>query len=263
MTNLRNSQLLGQVGAHPLKSALAKALDIAELFAGDCEFLRLDKNLSEQGRQNAMQAKLRAAIRDLRDARAPLNDLQAKLDTKRKAVAMPPTDPKDILGFLLRQELRQTLRSMDAGQRALVIANDASFADALLETSPIVSGLLPAEKFIVDAAREKRLANLYGPELEEIAALEQTVAEARSIADIARNDLKLHSAMDDRTFTEFVRPIENRMDAPWLAKSGDSIVRVRPELKGTPQLHQAATPEEIREGIFFESEAAYQASRAA
>jgi hypothetical protein len=242
---------------------LARALDLAENFAGDVQFLQLDKNLSDAGRENARSAKLRAAIRDLRDARAPLDEMQKKLDVKRAAIAMPKFDAGDIVGFLRRQELRQTLRSMnDAGQRALLI-EDPQFADALLEQPPALSGLLPAEQFIVDQAREKRLASLYGPQLEEIAALEQTVAEARSIADIARNDLKLHSAMDDRTFTEFVRPIENRMDAPWLAKSGDSIVRVRPELKGTPQLHQAATPEEIREGIFFESEAAYQASRAA
>jgi hypothetical protein len=48
-----------------------------------------------------------------------------------------------------------------------------------------------------------------------------------------------------------------------LGASRSEFVRVRPELKGTPQLHQQATPEEISDGIFFENEAAYQASRAA
>jgi hypothetical protein len=262
MSNLRNAQLLQQVGAHPLKASLAKALDVAENFQGDVQFLQLDKNLSEQGRENQRSAKLRAAIRDLRDARAPLDEMQKKLDIKRKAVSLPPTDPKDILGFLKRQELRATLRSMDPGQRAVLI-EDPQFADAMLEQPPALSGLLPAEKFIVDAAREKRLTNLYGPQLQEIAALETTVAEARAIADVARNDLKLHSAMDDRTFTEFVRPIENRQGAPWLVKNGDAVMRVRPEMRGSPQLHQPATADEIREGVFYDSEAAYLASRAA
>jgi hypothetical protein len=263
MSNLRNSQLLQQMRAHPLKSALAKALDLAENFQGDMEYLQLNKDLSDQGRDNARRAKLRAAVRDLRDIRAPINELQKKLDAKRAAVAMPPFKQDDVVGFLRRQELRATLRGMDTGARALAIANDESFADALLETAPVVSGLLPAEKFIVDAAREKRLESLYGPQLAEITELEATVTDANMIANLARNDLQLHSAMEPREFNEFVKPIENRQAAPWLLKNGDAIVRVRPELRGTPQLHQPATPEEIREGVYYDSEAAYAASRAA
>jgi arginase family enzyme len=62
MSNLRNSQLLQQMQAHPLKATLAKALDVAEAFQGDMEFLQLNKDLSEQGRDNAMRAKLRAGV---------------------------------------------------------------------------------------------------------------------------------------------------------------------------------------------------------
>src|SRR5258705_9185156 len=117
MRNLRNSQLLQQMQAHPLKAHLAKALDIAEAFAGDVEFLQLDKNLSAEGRGNARQAKLRAAIRDLRDARAPINEMQEKLDKKRQAVAMPAFDENNSVAFLRRQELRAGLRMANAGQR--------------------------------------------------------------------------------------------------------------------------------------------------
>jgi hypothetical protein len=261
--SIRNSQLLQQVGRHPLKATLAKALDLAEAFEGDMQFLQLNKDLSDVGRDNARRAKLRAAVRDLRDTRAPIAEMQKKLDEKRKAVAMPKFDPADIVGFLRRQELRAALRGMDAGQRAILIANDPQFADALLEQHSSLSGLLPAEKFIVDNAKEARLSALFGAELAEIEELQETVAQANMIADMARNDLQLHSGMEQPVFAEFVRPIENRQAAPWLLKSGDSIVRVRPELRGTPQLHQPATPEEIREGIYFESESAYQASRAA
>jgi hypothetical protein len=38
MSNLRNAQLLQQVGRHSLKAALARCCDIAEAFAGDVEF---------------------------------------------------------------------------------------------------------------------------------------------------------------------------------------------------------------------------------
>ena len=109
MSNLRNSQLLEQMRAHPLKATLARALDIAETFAGDVQFLQLDKNLSQEGRDNARRAKLRAAVRNLRDISAPIAALQKKLDAKRKAVAMPKFDQNDVVGFLRRQEIRAAL----------------------------------------------------------------------------------------------------------------------------------------------------------
>jgi hypothetical protein len=68
--------------------------------------LSLNKDLSPLGRDNMRRAKLRAAIRDLRDIRAPIDEMQSKLDAKRAAVAMPPFKQDDIVGFLRRQELR-------------------------------------------------------------------------------------------------------------------------------------------------------------
>lgn len=177
MSTLRNSQLLQQVKAHPLKAALAKALDLAEAFQGDMQFLQLNRDLSDQGRDNERRAKLRAAIRDLRDVRSPISELQKKLDAERAAVAMPAVDPKDVVGFLRRQELRAALRSMDPGQRAVLI-EDPAFADAMLEQPPALSGLLPAEKFLVDQVREKRLENLFAAQIGEIDELEKTVADA-------------------------------------------------------------------------------------
>ena len=56
---------------------------------------------------------------------------------------------------------------------------------------------------------------------------------------------------------------EARQNAPYLKRVGDSIIRVRPEMKGTPQLNTPATEDEIRDGVFFKDEAAYLASRAA
>jgi hypothetical protein len=183
--------------AHPLKATLAKALDLAETFAGDVEFLTLDKNLSAEGRNNARRAKLKAAIRDLRDARAPINELQAKLDKKRAAVAIPPFDPKDVVGFLRRQELRAALRTMETGPRELLL-KDPAFADAMLEQPAVLSGLFLADGFegtaspeiqrdreIVAAAKQRRLETLFAPQLAEIEELEKTVTEANMIADLA------------------------------------------------------------------------------
>jgi hypothetical protein len=102
--NFRNAELLRQVQAHPLKATLAKALDIAEAFQGDVEFLSLNKDLSPVGRDNMRRAKLRTAIRDLRDARSPVDEMQKKLDAKRAAVAIPAFRPRS-----QRRSLRRAL----------------------------------------------------------------------------------------------------------------------------------------------------------
>jgi hypothetical protein len=261
--NLRNAQLLSRVQAHPLKATLAKALDIAEAFAGDVQFLQLDKNLSDVGRQNAHHAKLRAAVRDLRDARAPVDEMQKKLDVKRKAVAMPAFDPADVVGFLRRQELRATLRTMERGPRALLLQNPA-FADAMLEQPPELSGLDAAETFLVESVKKERLATLFAPQLAEIDQLEQTVAEARAIADVARNDLKSSSGFEQQqAFEEFVKPIEAKQGAPWLRRyveDGREVIRfVDLETNRSP----VATSDQVRDGKFYADYEAYRADRGA
>jgi hypothetical protein len=60
-----------------------------------------------------------------------------------------------------------------------------------------------------------------------------------------------------------VKPITTRQIAPWLVKNGDSVVRVRPEKFGTPELNQPATEDEIRDGKFYKDQAEYLADRAA
>jgi hypothetical protein len=273
--NFRNSELLAKLERHPLRASLARALDAAELFGGDIEHIKLDRRLSAEGRDDERRSKLRAAVRDLRDAKAPIAEMQKKLDVKSKAIQMPAFDRSDDYGLKLRMELRQTLKTADPGQRALLLAKPA-YADALLETEPEASGLFLAEDFkgtisqeiqrdrdIVAAAREKRLAGMFGRELEEIAELKETIDGANMIFDLALVDMKLHSEMGDRSFTEFVTPIMNRKNAPWLVKHGDAVIRVRPEKRGTPELNMPAMPEEIADGVYYKSEAEFLAARAA
>jgi hypothetical protein len=276
MSNLRNAQLLQQVASHPLKSTLARCLDLAETFAGDVQFLQLNKDLSESGRNNARQAKLRAAIRDLRDARAPINELQGKLDAKRKAVAMPKFDQTDVVGFLRRQELRAALRSAaNTGQRTLLL-EDPTFADAMLEQPAALSGLHPQhgegeakdqgnqDFILVEAVKKRRLESLFAPQLAEIGEMEKIISEANMIADIARVDLQSNSGMDSRVFAEFVKPVENKANAPWLRHDKDwdghdRIIVVDVE----NHRGRVATPDEVRDGVFFKDLAEYQASRSA
>jgi hypothetical protein len=273
MSNLRNSQLLQQMQAHPLKSTLAKALDIAEEFKDAIEAVSDNRKLSAEGKQEATQGHLRRAIRDLRDAKIPLNELQTKLDAKRKAVAMPKFDPADVVGFLRRQELRAGLKSAtNTGERTLLLEDDA-FADALLEQPAALSGLHPLhgegeakdngnqDFVLVEAVKKRRLETLFAPQLAEIAELEGTIAEAAQIVNIARNDLQLHSGIDDRrVFEEFAKPIELKTATHWLRKDADGTIRVI-DLEN----HRArvATEREILDGKYYRDIEEYRADRAA
>ena len=276
MSNLRNAQLLKQMESHPLRSSLAKILDVAEAFQGDVEFVSGNRDLTQEGKQKAMQANLRKAVRDLRDAKVPLNELQTKLDAKRKAVAMPKFDPNDTIGFLRRQELRTALRSMEnSGQRALLL-EDPAFADAMLEQPPALSGLQPQQIgddkdqgnqdfLLVEAAKKRRLESLFAPQLAEISELEGTIAEASSIVNIARNDLQLHSGIEDRrVFEEFAKPIELKTGTHWLKRdkdvNGNEVIIV---IDLENHRGRVATEREILDGKFYADIEAYRADRAA
>jgi hypothetical protein len=177
---------------------------------------------------------------------------------------MPPFDKSDTIGFLRRQELRATLRSVDAGQRALLIAGDSAFADALLEQPAVVSGLLAAENFIVENAKEQRLGSLFGSELAEIEEMERIISEANMIADLARVDLQSHSGMEPRVFGEFVKPVELKAGALWLTRMKDAAGNEVPHVIDV-EAHRAhvATEREILDGKFYKDHAEYLADRAA
>jgi len=89
--------------------------------------------------------------------------------------------------------------------------------------------------------------------------LKETIDGANMIADLALVDLKLHSEMDDRTFTQFVAPIMNRKNAPWKMADGKTICKV---VNGKAEYH-LGSDEELRDAVDYPNEAEYLASRAA
>jgi len=186
--NFRYTELLQKLERNPLKAQMARALDVAEIFAGDVEYLSLNKDLSPQGRDNARRSKLRAAVRDNRDARAPINEMKAKLEAKRAAVQRPPLDRTDKVAVDDRRELRTVLRGMERGARALLLSgpnSNADFVDAMSSRrrAPALAGddntaADQASQGIAGARRQGRVvtrgstfensANLAGPFLEAI-----------------------------------------------------------------------------------------------
>jgi heme oxygenase len=77
----RNIMLLQQISdSNPFKKAVAGAFDIAADLERDMESVRLNRDLSPEGRQKAAQGHLRSALRDLRDLKKPVEDFHSKTE---------------------------------------------------------------------------------------------------------------------------------------------------------------------------------------
>lgn len=266
---LRNEHLLQTVANHPLKAALAKCLDVAEEFSAAAEHASTNRDLSDSGRASAVQKYLRTALRDLRDARSPIEELKIKLVAKKEAVKIPPFDTTDIVGFHRRQELRAALKGLPLADRtAMLTGPNASvdFVDAALEQHQLLSGFAnnPMEEKIFATVKEDRLQSLFGPQLAEIDGLETEISEASMIADTARVDIADRAGLPPPQFAKIFEAIETKTNAPWLRRDKnqagvEQIIVVDLELnKGRP-----ASADEIRDGKFYKDHAEYLADRAA
>ena len=197
-TNLKYFQLLAQIEKNPLRPMVARAFDLASDFKLDVERVAANRNWSEQGRASERNKNLTRALRDLRDMQKPLDEYHSKTETMRAAVKRPAYDKADVVGAMLRREIRDASRAMTFGQRAAHLAGPTrskAFVDALLEfdEDPWMSGVdvfNPNELQVFEAAKLERLRDLHGPLLDTIAERDSTESEAMMIINVARNDVK-------------------------------------------------------------------------
>jgi hypothetical protein len=272
-TNLKYFQLLQQIEKNPLRPKIARAVDIVADFALDAEAVGLDRRLSPEGKREKAQGNLKKALRDLDDTRkTALDEHHGKTETMRTAAKRPAFDKTDVVAAMNRRELRDASRAMSFGQRAALMSGptrDKDFVDAVLEQAAWVSGINtydPGELALYEGAKAERLRDHHGPLLDQIEARDAIESEAQMILDVARNDLKMYSGLDDRAFADFAKQVESGINALWLKRDKDingndvTIVLV-PEGGGFRA--KTASPEEVRDGHFFASYEEYSAARAA
>jgi hypothetical protein len=263
--NVRNAKHLEErYSTHPLKGDIAAALAAAENFAERASAIKVDKNLSAEGRVNAIRGHLKSALRDIRDSAAPIESMKTKLAGIQASIKSPPVDKTDVAGALARQELRAALRGMPIGDKASLLVGDhadTAFVDAALEQPAVLSGV-PKELF--EQAKLQRFEQLFKSEIGEGERLDQHIAEGESGLELARGDLARASGFTEHEFEKLVIEVNSGKNSVWLRRetdiSGNEIVAVVP-LKGGAS--RPATPAEVRDGRFFESFEAFKASRAA
>jgi hypothetical protein len=263
----RNATLLDRIDrhAHPSTAALRKAAEncftIAENFAAHRDLLERDGQFTAQGKNARLREALTKTVaHDLRIARKPIDDARQEIERLRGGIKPVQVDSTDVVAAMERAEIRAFIRSLPSTERiaALLTQPDPKILDAVLSAPAALSGVAEQHYSAAKSAREEQL---FGPQLAEIDALKAVVDEANAAATIARGDLRSVLQIEEREFSQLV----DREPTPWLVRMGadQPVLRVRPENVGTDQLHQPATPDEIRVGRFFKDEAEYRADRAA
>jgi hypothetical protein len=262
--NIRNVELLTRYATHPLKANIESALRAAERFTDRSSAIRSNKDLSEQGRTKEVTAHLRSALRDVRDAGAPVLEMKSRLDAIQASIKSPPVDKTDVAGALARQEIRAALRGMSLADRASLLVGDAAdprFVDAVLEQPGMLSG---TPKELYDRARTQRLEDLFKTEIAEGEALDTEIAEAEAALTVAKQDLARSSGLLEHEFEKVATEVNAKKAAPWLRRTtdieGNAMVVVVPLKGGSGRI---AGPEDLREGKYYQNLAEYQADRAA
>jgi hypothetical protein len=270
----RNIQLLSQISdANPFKKTLARrAFDVGLDYERDMEELGLNRKWSPEGRRDEAQKHTRKALRDLRDVRKQVDEYHGKTEEMRAGARRPAYDKADLVGALLRKELRDLARNMSFGQRQMRMIGehrDQNFIDALLELEPWCSGFdvhNPNELQLFEEARQSRLRDFNGPLLDTIAAREAVESEAMMILNVVGSDIAADSGLGSREFEEVAKAVESGIGAQWLKRdkdaNGNEVIYVLvPE--GGGFRGQIADAETVRNGRFFASFEEYQASRSA
>ena len=166
--NFRNNDLLAKLERNPLRSAVAAAFDISDDFRRDMELLEANRKFSAEGKRDETQRLLRAAVREMRDLKKPLEEFRNKTETMRAGIKAASYDKTDLVGAMNRRELRDASRAMTFGQRAALMSGpnrDPDFIDAVLEHEAWVSGIdvyNPNELQVYEAAKQERLRDLHG-----------------------------------------------------------------------------------------------------
>jgi hypothetical protein len=262
--NARNVEFLGRYQQHPMRLEVENALSVAEAFSESVRSIKADRFLSDEGRAAKINAKTRAALRDIRDFSAPILEMKQKRDTLVASIKPVSFAKDDVAGAVLRGELRAALKSMSLTEKAEVLTGEkavAEFVDAALEAPALLSGL---DANLFNRIREQRLATLFSAESFQAEALTEKIAEAESAMQLAKDDIGRTTAVSPHEFTKLVEAVNSRKNAVWLKRdkdaSGEPIVVVVPVNGGAARV---AGPDDLRDGRYYSSYKEYQEDRAA
>jgi hypothetical protein len=264
--NERNVRLLARYERHPMKAAVVSALTTAEKFVERAAGIKENRNLSELGRTKELHAQIKSALRDIRDAGAPIDGMKTKLATLVASIKPASFDKSDLSGAMLRSELRTALRGMSLAEKAAILLGekaDPAFVDAALEGPGLLSGVDPQ---MFAQVREQRLENLFTQESLQVESLTDQIAEAEAALEIARGDVSRASGLQAHEFAKIAEAVHSRKSPVWLKKEtrgGEEVVVVAWPLDDGKNTRRVANSDDLYNGRYYENYEAYLADRAA
>jgi hypothetical protein len=217
-------------------------------------------------KDDVLKFALNELVPALHKARTTIQKAKAEVAERKSKLKVEGPDKSDIAGAFRRMEIRTLLREMNPDAQAKYFASlgdniPPEVATAISELPPEFSGV-PKSRH--DLIAERALEAQHGPEIAEIAEIEEAIGIAEGCVEAGRDEVRLECGIQDTAkFNELAAPVESKYPAPWLRKhieNGEEVIRVV-DLEGG--VEKVATAEEIERGLFFKDYAQYKAGRAA
>jgi hypothetical protein len=170
----------------------------------------------------------------------------------RGNIKLEPADRTDLVGAMLRAEMRTFLRSKTQKERDDFLTENADKLDPQLALAVME---MPAEITGVSSVQREKLIDRalqaqHGEVMKDVQELERGIEIAERAVLLGRSEIIREAEATIEEFDQLAAPLESRAGVAWLRKNGDGkVITVDLQLN----VGREPTPEELETGVFFEN----------
>lgn len=233
-----------------LEAAYLSGLDAVDLIEERKRIASTDGKLTPDGvKDDALTFALKQLVPNLHRARMTIKRAKAEVADRKAKLKVEGPDKTDIAAAFRRMEARVFLRDMTEAAQLKYFAQHSDnlpkeVEAAVLEMPPEFSGV-PKSRH--DFLTQRALAARHGSEIADLSELEEAIATAQDVVEIARDEVRLEvGGIDKQKWDELAAPIEARHAAPWLRRRGADVHVVDLERR----VERKPSEEELAIGIF-------------
>lgn len=194
--------------------------------------------------------------KNLAKAKIAISHLKVDIEKRSAAISLHGPDKTDVVGALLRQEIRAYVRNMDIAKRTALLTSDdlaPEIALAVIEAPAELSG---ASNGVRELLANKALEALHPKEFRDLSELDEAIETAENAIRAAEKEIETHAKvgplefneiMSGMKFVQLFRETERSAATGYVDKE---IIKVRDMDRMTIR---EATPEEIENGYFVDT----------
>jgi hypothetical protein len=263
--NQNHANLLARLPANPrttpIRTALTVALTGSTNYATRKVEMASSGKFTESGITAAVRDMLTPQIREQHIATAPVRALKRDIAAKRDALRPAEPDPANFAAAIAGTEYRGYMRSLKPLDRdaLLLTTSDIRLLEAALSAPPELSGFSASDRDTIEKVEQHYVRLKHPNEVVELETLDELLAEAEAIAQVARDELRRVAGLSAQEFEAEAKKIEA---AVWLVGEPGNEQVCEPGPDGTAT-YRVATSDEVSSGVRYASAAEYYAARAA